>query len=245
MNKKTYSILIVLLFVAGICKAQEKEQNNFEDWENKPEKVVPGDRKTAPSDATVLFSDNLGLWEFYDGSEVSWPASKKGFKVVPKTQSIQTKEAFGSCQLHIEWRVPKNEDHGKTDNWGNSGIKFMGRYELQVYDSYNDVHKMNYNGQQAGSIYNQHSPLVNCCVPTGEWESYDVVFSAPEFNTDGSVKTPAYFTVFQNGILIQNHAEVTGTTWNGKYEKHKSKWPMLIQSHGSAVEYRNIWIREL
>ena len=208
---------------------------------------MPGERKTAPSDAIVLFAGNLSLWQFTDGSEVSWPASKNGFKVVPKTKSIQTKEAYGSCQLHIEWRVPKNEDHGESLDWGNSGIKFMGLYELQVYDSYNDKHKIYYNGQ-AGSIYKQYAPLVNACVPTGEWETYDVVFNAPEFTADGLVKIPAYFTVFQNGVLIQNHVEVKGTTTHGKYREYKQhapKLPLLIQSHGAAVEYRNIWIREL
>ena len=246
MNK-TNTILVLLILITGICTAQEKPQNNFEDWGNKPEKVVPGDRKTAPSDATVLFSDNLGFWEFYDGSEVSWSASEKGFKVVTGTKDINTKQTFGSCQLHIEWRVPIDEDHGESLSWGNSGLKFMGLYELQIYDSYNDKHKIYYNGQ-AGSIYKQHSPMVNCCVPTGEWESYDVVFTAPEFNNNGSVKTSAYFTVFQNGILIQNNVEVKGTTSHGKYteyKKHAAKKPLQIQSHGSAVEYRNIWLREL
>ncbi len=227
--------------------AQEKPQNNFEDWENKPAKVVPGNGNTAPSDAIVLFTDNLDLWEFAGGKKITWESSKKGFAVVPGTPDIISKQSFGSCQLHVEWRVPKNEDHGETLNWGNSGIKFMGLYELQVYDSYDDKHKIYHNGQ-AGSIYKQHSPLVNACVPTGQWESYDVVFSAPVFNQDGSVKLPAYFTVFQNGILIQYHVEVKGTTSHGKYtaySKHAERLPLLIQSHGSAVEYRNIWIREL
>lgn len=245
--KKIHSILICLLLCSGISVAQEKPQNNFEDWNNKPVMVVLGEESMAPSDAVVLFYDNLNLWKFIDGKKVTWPASEKVFKVVPGTKDIKTKQAFGSCQVHVEWRIPTDEDHGETLSWGNSGLKFMGLYELQIYDSYNDKHEIYYNGQ-AGSIYKQHSPLVNCCVPTGEWESYDVIFTAPEFNKNGSVKTSAYFTVFQNGILIQNHVEVKGTTEHGKYteyKKHKSKLPLLIQSHGSAVEYRNIWIREL
>lgn len=245
--KNTFSIFIILFIFSVLGKAQEKPQNNFEDWSNKPAKVVPGKAKAAPSDAIVLFSENLDLWQFVDGEKVTWPASASGFKVVPGTKDIVTKQKFGSCQLHAEWRIPTNEDHGTTLSWGNSGIKFMGLYELQIYHSYNNEHKIYYNGQ-AGSIYKQHAPLVNCCQPTGEWESYDVVFTAPVFNADGTVQTPAYFTVFQNGILIQNHVEVKGTTSHGKYteyKKHNKKLPLLVQSHGSAVEYRNIWIREL
>lgn len=246
MNRLGLVFATLVLFI-GNTFAQEKKQNNFEDWENKPATVVPGKKNNPPSDATVLFYDNLDLWQFVNGEKVTWPANKKGFKVVPKTPSIKTIKAYGDCQLHVEWRVPTNEDHGKTLSWGNSGIKFMGRYELQVYDSYNDKNKIYYNGQ-AGSIYKQHTPLVNACKPSGEWESYDVVFTAPKFNADGSVHSPAYFTVFHNGILIQNHVEVKGTTAHGKYreyKKHAEKLPLLIQSHGSAVEYRNIWIREL
>lgn len=245
--KKTHSILMLLLLITGISVAQEKPQNNFEDWDTKPAKVLPGEKGSAPSDAIVLFFNSLDKWQFVDGEKVSWPVSKKGFKIVPGTKSIETKQAFGSCQLHVEWRMPTDEDHGEKLNWGNSGIKFMQLYELQIYDSHNDKHKIYYNGQ-AASIYKQHSPLVNSCKPTGKWETYDVVFNAPVFKEDGSVQIPAYFTVFQNGVLVQNHVEVKGTTSHGKYrayKKHEEKLPLHIQSHGSAVEYRNIWIREL
>ena len=182
-----------------------------------------------------------------DGTNVTWPVSKKGFKVVPGTQDIKTKKAFGSCQLHVEWRIPTDEEHGESLDWGNSGVKLMGLYEVQIYDSYDDTHKIYYNGQ-AGSLYKQHSPLVNTCKKPGEWESYDIIFTAPEFNGDGSLKSPAYFTVLQNGVLIQNHAEIKGITNHSKfteYKKHEEKLPLSIQCHGSAVEYRNIWIREL
>ena len=239
--------ICLLLFSAGSINAQEKEENNFEDWSAKPEKVVPGKNNMAPSDAIVLFADNLESWIFADGSEVTWPSSADGFAVVPGTNSIITKKSFGDCQLHIEWRVPTDEDHGNKLNWGNSGVYFMGYYEVQIYDSYDDRHKIYYNGQ-AASIYKQHKPLVNCCKEPGEWESFDIVFTAPEFNEDGSLESPAYFTVFQNGILVQNHVELRGKTNHSKYtyyEEHENKLPLLIQSHGSAVEYRNIWIREL
>ena len=235
------------MLFAGICTGQEKKQNNFEDWSSKPEIVVTGETNRAPSDAIVLFADNLNLWSFEDGKEVSWPSSQQGFAVVPGTKSIKTKQTFGDCQLHLEWRVPRNEDHGETLNWGNSGVYLMGFYEVQIYDSYNDLHKIYYNGQ-AGSIYKQHKPLVNCCKKPGEWESFDIVFTAPVFDDGGALISPAFFTVFQNGILVQNHVELKGMTNHSKYteyKKHDSKLPLLIQSHGSAVEYRNIWIREL
>lgn len=259
--RKINSILICLTLFSVICTAQEKKQNNFEDWGEKPLKVTPGEKNKAPSDAIVLFSDNLNQWQFKGedgitwplpkkelaGTKVTWPASKKGFAVVSGSNSIITKKSFADCQLHIEWRVPKNEDQGETLNWGNSGIYFMEHYELQVYDSYNDAHEIYYNGQ-AGSIYKQHKPLVNCCKKSGEWESYDIVFSAPEFNEDERVKIPAYLTVFQNGVMVQNHVKLTGPTTHEKYTeyiKHDNRLPLMIQSHGSAVEYRNIWLREL
>ena len=246
MNR-SLSTCFVLILLSGFCSGQEKVQNNFEDWSSRPEKVLPGEYYRAPSDAIVLFDGNLDSWRFSDGTEVSWPASPGGFAVVPGTQSIRTKQAFGDCQLHVEWRVPVDEDHGETLNWGNSGVYLMGYYEVQIYDSYDDMHKIYYNGQ-AASIYKQHKPLVNCCKEPGEWESFDIVFTAPAFNEDGSLRSPAYFTVFQNGILVQNHVELKGRTNHSKYtayEEHDSKLPLLIQSHGSAVEYRNIWIREL
>lgn len=245
--KRYFTAIISLVLVSVASFAQEKVQNNFEDWSSKPPKVIPGEPADPPSDAIVLFYDNLNSWITIDGEEVPWKSSENGFNVVPGTPSIQTKHSFGSCQLHVEWRVPTDEDHGESLNWGNSGVFLMGYYEVQIYDSFSDIHKIYYNGQ-AGSIYKQHKPLVNTCKKPGEWESFDIVFTAPEFSEDGEIKYPAYFTVFQNGILIQNHVEVRGQTSHTRYTdyiKHPEKLPLQIQSHGSAVEYRNIWIREL
>ncbi|WP_066631025.1 3-keto-disaccharide hydrolase [Labilibacter marinus] len=244
--KKTI-IISLIFFLCLNTFGQEKKQNNFADWEIKPALVVAAKNSKAPSDAIILFSGHLSQWEHIDGSKIEWPASKKRFKILPETKSIHTKKSFGDCQLHVEWRVPKNEDHGKKMNYGNSGIYFMEQYEVQVYDSYNNHRKIYSNGQ-AGSIYKQYSPLVNVCKKPGKWESYDIVFTAPQFKDDGTLKSPAYFTVFHNGVLIQNHVELTGPTTHLKYteyKKHPEKMPLLIQSHGSAVEYRNIWIRDL
>jgi Domain of Unknown Function (DUF1080) len=159
-------------------------------------------------------------------------------------QGIQTKQGFGDCQLHIEWRTPavvKGDGQGR----GNSGVLFMGRYELQIMDSYNNP---TYSNGQAGSVYKQHMPMVNVCRPPGEWQAYDVIFTAPQFYADSTLKSAARMTVFQNGVLIQNNVELWGSMQYigiSKYEKHGAKEPLLLQDHRNPVSFRNIWIREL
>ncbi len=160
-----------------------------------------------------------------------------------KSGGIETKQKFGDFQLHIEWRTPA-EVVGEGQGRGNSGIFMMGKYELQVLDSY--VSKTYSNGQ-AGSIYKQGIPLVNACKGPGEWQTYDVIFMAPEFTEKGSLKSPASITVLHNGVLIQNNFIIKGPTeYNRipKYEAH-GKGPLMLQDHGNPVSYRNIWVREL
>jgi hypothetical protein len=157
---------------------------------------------------------------------------------------IRTKRGFGDCQLHIEWRTPA-EVKGEGQGRGNSGVFLMGRYELQVLDSYNNSTYVN---GQAGSMYKQYIPLVNVCRPPGEWQSYDVIFTAPQFNADSSLKSPARVTVLQNGVLVQNNVTLWGNTVNEgipQYIMHPGKLPLVLQDHGDPVSYRNIWIREL
>jgi 3-keto-disaccharide hydrolase len=147
-------------------------------------------------------------------------------------------------QLHVEWRSPA-EVKGDGQGRGNSGIFLMGKYEIQVLDCYNN--ETYYNGQ-AGSIYKQTIPLVNACRKPGEWQAYDIIFKAPVFNEDGSKKSSAYVTVIHNGVLIQNHVEILGTTeYIGppKNIAHPPKQPIHLQDHGNPVSYRNIWVREL
>lgn len=237
------SLPVLFLYISTIAQVK----NNFEDWKVKPPVVAPSERNLPPSDAIVLFEKNyLNNWQYANGDKVKWNVNGNEFTIDINEPDIYTKQSFGDCQLHVEWKIPTDETHDNL-NWGNSGIYFMGLYEVQIYDSYQDKHEIYYNGQ-AGSIYKQHSPLANVSKPAGEWQSFDIIFTAPVFNEDKTLKTPAFFTVFQNGVLIQNHVELIGPTEHidfTEYKYHPSKLPLMIQSHGSKVSFRNIWIREL
>lgn len=207
-----------------------------------PKVITPGLVTTPPSDAIVLFDGtNFDAWESTKGGGVKWDLKKGIMTVVPGTYDIMTKKSFGDCQLHIEWRSPAIVV-GESQNRGNSGIFLQRKYEVQVLDSYNSE---TYIDGQAGSIYKQHVPLVNACLPPGEWQTYDIIFNAPVFNDNGTLNSPAYLTVLQNGVLIQNHVELKGkTSGEAIYEKH-GKLPLSLQDHRCLVSYRNIWIREL
>jgi hypothetical protein len=226
-----------------------------EIWEPVPKVVTPGATCAAPpSDAIILFDGkNLNEWvSNHDKSPAQWIVAD-GVLTVSKTQgSIETKRAFKDYQLHIEWRIPENIT-GSGQARGNSGVFLAstgtgdGGYELQVLDPYNN--KTYVNGQ-AGSIYKQSIPLANPGRKPGEWQAYDVVWTAPTFNADGSLKTPAYVTVFFNGVLVQNHFQLIGETlYNGKpYYKSYASAPIKLQAHGDKSEpmsFRNIWVREL
>ena len=217
-----------------------------EIWKPVPKVITPG--KTAadpPSDAIVLFNGKDGTgWINKNGKPFNWKAEGNVMTVVPFAGDIQTTQAFSDCQLHIEWRTPE-EIASEGQGRGNSGIFLMGRYELQVLDSYNNL---TYSNGQAGSVYKQHMPLINVCRPPGQWQVYDIIFKAPQFYADSSLKSPAYMTVFQNGVLIQNNVELWGPMqFIGvpKYEMHGAKEPLLLQDHHNPVSFRNIWIRQL
>lgn len=246
------SILYFSLFSTG-CSLTAFSQDKKVDppaltevWTPVPKVVTPGDTDSgAPSDAIVLFGGkDASAFAGSDGKPVKWKISDGSMTVEKGTGMITTKAAFGDCQLHIEWRSPEVV-RGNGQGRGNSGIFLMGKYELQVLDSYNNT---TYSNGQAGSIYKQLIPLANATRKPGVWQSYDVIFMAPRLNEDGSVKIPAQITVIHNGVLVQNHATIAGSTqYIGapSYEKHKDKEPLSLQDHGDAVSYRNIWIRNL
>ena len=226
-----------------------------EVWEPEPKVVTPGATCGAPpSDAIMLFDGkNLDEWvSAKDKSPAQWIVADGVMTVAKSAGNIETKRSFRNYQLHLEWRIPENIT-GSGQARGNSGVFLASTgpgdagYELQVLDSYNN--KTYVNGQ-AGSIYKQSPPLVNPNRKPGEWQTYDVVWRAPAFNPDGSLKTPAYVTVFFNGVLVQNHFELRGETlYIGKpFYKAFTSAPIKLQAHGDKSEpisYRNIWVREL
>ena len=226
-----------------------------EIWEPVPKVVTPGASCAAPpSDAIVLFDGkNLDEWvEVSDKSPAKWSVADGVMTVVKAAGNIETRRSFKNYQLHIEWRIPENIT-GTGQARGNSGVFLASTgpgdsgYELQVLDSYNN--KTYVNGQ-AGSIYKESIPLVNANRKPGEWQTYDVVWMEPTFNADGSLKTPAYVTVFFNGVLVQNHFELKGETlYRGKpFYKSFNGAPIKLQAHGDKSEpisFRNIWVREL
>ena len=236
--------LMALFFISNYCQDSGKPEET-EDWTRKPEVVTPGKGTLPPSDAIVLYGGpgDIDKWESERKGEARWDAGEF-LTVNTKAAGIKSKQSFGDVQLHVEWRTPE-EIEGNGQGRGNSGVFLMGKYEVQVLDSYEN--ETYYNGQ-ASSIYKQHIPLVNACKPPGVWQTYDIIFTAPRFNEDESLDAPAFVTVIHNGVLVQNHVELLGSTeFIGKpnYKAHPEKLPLHLQEHSNPVSYRNIWIREL
>ena len=238
------TILTLALIVALVIQVHAQKPEDTEVWEPVPQ--IVNTLGGVPDDAVVLFSEETGLsqWESEDGGEPGWTVSGDHFTVKAGTGVIKSKEKFGSMQLHIEWRSP-SEVVSEGQGRGNSGVFLMGMYEVQVLDSYNN---RTYSNGQASSIYKQHIPLANATRPPGEWQTYDIIFNAPEFDSDGVVKTPATVTVIHNGVLVQNNVELLGPTeYIGKpsYRAHEEALPLVLQDHGNPVSFRNIWVRRL
>jgi hypothetical protein len=247
-------LTITSLFV---CQAQKKSKEaskmkpqDTELWKPVPPIVKTTTNNRAPSDAIVLFNgSNLDKWQSTKGSKAAkWKLGKdNSMTVVGKKQgggAIRTKENFGSMQLHLEWRSPKVDINRKGQQRGNSGVFIQGRYEIQVLDN-ND--NPTYSNGQVASIYKQTIPLAMASVPTGEWNIYDIIYHAPKFDSKNELTKPATITVLHNGILAVDHFELKGPTkYIGipEYKAH-GKAPIMLQDHGSAVSYRNIWLREL
>jgi hypothetical protein len=256
--KSSFFLLLALSWLsAGVCFGQQGGDPKLtEVWEPVPKVVTPGKTfSDAPSDAIILFDGkNLDQWRSVrDTTAAAGWSVADGIITVSKTSgNIETKQSFMDYQLHIEYRIPSNIT-GSDQARGNSGVFLASTgpgdngYELQVLDSYNNLTYVN---GQAGSIYKQSIPLVNACRKPGEWQAYDVVWTAPRFNDDGTVKSAARVTVFHNGLLVQNNYELSGETrYIGKpfYKKHGAS-PIKLQAHGDKSEplsYRNIWVRPL
>lgn len=235
----------LVLFIIKAGMSQEiTDPKLTEVWEPEPGVVTPGKDGSAPSDAIILFDGkDFGQWVDEKGNTPKWKIADGAMTVVKGTGIIKSRKAFGDIQLHIEWRTPAVVE-GESQGRGNSGIFFQERYELQVLDSYQN---RTYSNGQAGSIYKQTPPLVNASRGPGQWQVYDVVFTAPQFNDDGTLKSKGRITVFHNGVLIQNNTEIQGTTeYIGKprIEPHGNA-SLMLQDHNNPVSYRNIWVREL
>ena len=214
-----------------------------------PRVVTPGAGPGAPpSDAIILFDGkDLSKWiQMKNGQPVdaTWPVRDGYFETGAGSGSMLTKEKFGDVQLHVEWATP-SPGRGASQDRGNSGIVFMGRYEVQVLDSYENV---TYADGQAGAIYGEYPPLVNVARKPGEWQTYDIIFEAPQLNGATAVK-PAYISVIWNGVLVQHRRALNGPTSPTRtvhtYVAHDPELPLTLQDHAHPVHYRNVWIRRL
>jgi hypothetical protein len=245
MNQLKSILLIFLLSACGYNGLAQTDPKLTEVWDPEPAVVVPGAGNRAPSDAIVLFDGkNLNQWTNQKGMPPGWTIKDGVMTVKPGSGSIITKRNFADCQLHVEWRTPAIVK-GSGQERGNSGVLLQSHYELQILDSYNN---RTYSNGQAGAIYKQHVPLVNASLKPGEWQKYDIFYTAPRFNLDSSIKTPAYITVVHNGVLVQNHVAIKGTVAHvgqPKYQKHPFALPLMLQEHEFPVSFRNIWIREI
>lgn len=253
MRRGTGRVVILawgcLLAVSSVSMAQSPEKWLAHDMRRpRPVVVTPGPQHlpvAPPSDAIVLFDGtDLSNWRDAEGGPAKWITKDDYMESVPNSGYLFSAGVFGDVQLHVEWAAPVPAK-GKSQGRGNSGIFLMSKYEVQVLDSYeNDT----YPDGQAAAVYGQYPPLVNACLPPGEWQSYDITFRRPRFHRDGRLASPARISVIQNGVLVQDNVEPWGpTSWmqHKPYKSHPEKLPIGLQDHGNPVRYRNIWLREL
>ncbi|HWA86309.1 MAG TPA: family 16 glycoside hydrolase [Opitutus sp.] len=254
MNKTPLIPGLTLLFATTLALRAAPDPNWLDHDRDRPAPTVvtPATPSTqeqpgrAPSDATVLFDGtNTSAWVAMDGSPTKWIVHDGALECVPGSGYARTLQSFGDCQLHVEWAAPV-PPHGDSQGRGNSGVFFgFGRYEVQVLDSYQNK---TYADGSAASVYGQYPPLVNASLPPGQWQTYDIIWTAPRFDDEGKLLSKAHVTVFQNGVLVQNNVELTGPTgWIGRapYSPHPERLPIAFQDHGNPVRYRNVWVREL
>lgn len=243
---RTITLSLVFICLAAPSSAQQWPVHSLD--RPRPPIVDPGPAgppSPVPEDAIVLFDRNdLRAWRGADGSPAGWTVGDGYFQVAAGAGPIETRQAFGDVQLHIEWATPA-EVEGNGQERGNSGVFLMGFYEIQVLDSY---HNLTYADGQAAAVYGQQPPLVNASRPPGEWQTYDIVFHRPHFNGDGSVASPARVTVLHNGVLVHDDVALRGRTAHMRepeYAVHEDRLPLRLQDHGNPVRYRNVWIRQL
>ena len=241
----------VALFVPTLAAGQQ----SIGDWPQHSRErpvapiVAPGKAAlpvSPPADAIVLFDgNNFAKWQDDKGGNARWHlVAGHAMEVAPGTGAMTTRDSFGDVQLHVEWASPKPAE-GKDQDRGNSGVFLMGQFEVQVLDSYRNV---TYTDGQAASIYGQYPPLVNVSRAPGEWQSYDIVFHRPHFDASGTVLKRARFTVFHNGVLVQDNVELVGPTGHMSRPPYKAgpdRLPISLQDHAHKVRYRNIWVRDL
>jgi len=248
--------LVASCIVLGVYAAGQAKKYSVHDMSRPlPPVVVPADEPGGPpSDAIVLFDGKNAPGLVSDsGGKLKWYIKDGYLEVPPKKEKaggIRTRDSYGNCQLHVEWAAPA-EIKGSGQGRGNSGVYLMGRYEIQVLDSWTDNDYQNnrtYADGQAAAIYGQHPPIVNACRKPGQWQSYDIIFLRPIFDKDGNVVRKARVTVLHNGVAVHNNLELEGTTMHkkkAKYTPHPDKLPISFQNHGNPVRFRNIWVREL
>lgn len=222
-----------------------QQAEKTEVWEPVPESVAVPD-SGVPSDAIVLFDGtHMDAWEAEEGGAAQWHLEDGVMTVNRGAGGIRTQQDFCDVQLYLEWRSPEDLEGMDGQDRGNSGVFLQERYEIQVLDSYDNP---TYPNGQAASVYKQHIPLVNASRPPGEWQGYNILYTAPRFDDEGTLESPAYVTVLHNGVVVQHHVEVQGTTeWIGEpnYDEAHNCAPIYLQDHDAAVSFRNIWVREL
>lgn len=248
VSKTATEIKDAVIFHEEYEKPEPTEPEGTEYYEPKVPVVGSATNGKTPSDAIILFNgSSLDAWmNVQDSTAAKWHLNKDGsMTVADKTGNIRTKQEFGDVQLHIEWSSPA-EVQRDGQNRANSGVFLNGIYEVQVLDNNNNDTYVN---GQVGSIYKQHVPLAMASVPSGEWNSYDIVYHSPEFNADGGKIKSGTLTVIHNGVLVHDNVELKGTTPYIGWPKNPphGKGPLMLQDHGdnSRVSYRNIWLREL
>lgn len=248
MNRRISVILAVSAVFLMMSSFSQVEWAVHDPVRPMPPVVDPGPAGpplSAPADAIVLFDGkDLSEWTDRKGQPPRWKVEKGHMEVVAKTGSLVSMKKFGDCQLHIEWMAPlpvKGEGQGR----GNSGVFFMGIYEVQILDCFENT---TYADGMTASLYGQYPPLVNACRPPGEWQTYEIIFHRPRFDDAGIILSPARMTVFHNGILVHDNQALTGPTQHKArppYKKHADKLSLSLQDHGNPVRFRNIWLREL